>query len=211
MSKALTTFYLIRHGQTDWNKAHKLQGHADNPLNEIGEQQARELAKILKDVPFDLAFSSDLTRAKRTAEIIVLEKKLHVETTKLLRERHFGKFEGEPTKTLLAYFALMKELSHEERKKRRMDDDLENDEEVSTRLITFLRETAITHPGKKILVASHGGMLRMFLLHIGYMTYEQSDKMILENGGYVEIDTDGIDFFIKNVTGLRLRDPKKAS
>src|ERR1041385_1316907 len=95
------TFYLIRHGQTDWNKEHLLQGIVDNVLNEAGERQAKELAKTLHHVHFDLAFSSDLLRAKRTAEIILLEKKVHVETTKLLRERAFGKHEGNPTSTLV--------------------------------------------------------------------------------------------------------------
>src|SRR5258708_18492 len=102
----LTTFYMVRHGQTDWNKQHRLQGTVDNSLNEMGEQQAKELADVLKDVSFDLAFSSDLLRAKRTAEIIVLEKKLHVATTGLLRERSFGKHEGAPATTLVAYFDL---------------------------------------------------------------------------------------------------------
>src|SRR5689334_14138742 len=91
----MTTFYLIRHGETDWNNQHLLQGQIDIPLNAKGEEQAQELAQVLKDINFDLAFSSDLIRAKRTTEIVALEKQLMIETTKTLRERAFGEFEGQ--------------------------------------------------------------------------------------------------------------------
>src|SRR5882672_3444042 len=143
----LTTFYLVRHGQTDWNSKQLLQGQTDIPLNAAGEQQAEDVGKILKTVNFDLAFSSDLLRAKRTAEIIVLEKNLHVQTTSLLRERVFGKLEGGPIDALLAHIQLLKKLNDRERRKYRLDAGVESDEEVTTRLITFLRETAVTHPG----------------------------------------------------------------
>jgi 2,3-bisphosphoglycerate-dependent phosphoglycerate mutase len=198
----LTTFYIVRHGQTSWNSKKLLQGQTDIPLNAAGEQQAKNLAWILHDVNFDLAFSSDLLRAKKTAEIIVLEKKLYVQTTKLLRERTFGELEGQPTELLLAYFNLLKALTHAERAKRKIDEGIESDEEVTTRLLTFLRETAVTHPGKTILVATHGGVLRMILLHTGYLTYEQSDATTVTNMSYVKLETDGTNFFIKEVSGL---------
>lgn len=200
--KKLTTFYLIRHGQTDWNKKRLVQGQLDIPLNKLGEQQARTLADVLEHVQFDLAFSSDLLRAKKTAEIVVLEKALYVATTKLLRERDFGKFQGGTVDALHAYFSLLDGLTHEERFKHKMADDVESDEDVTTRLITFLRETAITHPGKTILVGTHGGILRLVLLHVGYLTYAQSDATSVRNGAYIKIATDGIDFFVKDVIGL---------
>ena len=75
---------------TEWNEIGLIQGHSDSPLTAQGITQAKELAKKLKNVKFDLIFSSDLLRAKRTAEIIALEHKLFVQTSKLLRERDFG-------------------------------------------------------------------------------------------------------------------------
>ena len=208
----MTTFYLIRHGETDWNKARKLQGHTDIPLNATGEQQAKKLTDVLHNVNFDLAFSSDMIRAKRTAEIILLEKKLHIETTKKLRERTFGELEGQSSEIMTAYFALVKALTKEERKKHRMGKNVESDEEVTTRLITFLRETAITHPEKTILVTTHSGLLRMLLLHTGEYSYEALDKFIMENGAYITFRCDGIDFFIDEVVGMTKRDsaPKKS-
>lgn len=209
-TRALTTFYLIRHGQTDWNNKHLLQGSSDIPLNAKGEEQAQELARLLKDVAFDLAFSSDLLRTKRTAEIVVLEKNLYVETTKLLRERNFGKFEGQPVTTLLAYLKLLHRLNHEERANHRIAEGIESDKEVTTRLITFLRETAITHPGKNILAVTHSGILRMILLHTGYHTYEQSDAVYLANGSYIKLESDGIDIFVREVSGVFPREAQES-
>ncbi len=86
-------FYIVRHGQTECNILRKLQGHADIPLNATGEEEAKELAKQFIGTQFAVAFSSDLLRAKRTAEIISLEKNIAVMTTKVLREGNYGKQE----------------------------------------------------------------------------------------------------------------------
>jgi 2,3-bisphosphoglycerate-dependent phosphoglycerate mutase len=201
MNDKVTTFYLVRHGETDWNKKRLVQGQLDIPLNETGEEQAKSLADVLEHVQFDLAFSSDLLRAKRTAEIVVLEKALLVATTQLLRDRNFGKFQGGTVDALRAYFSLLEGLTHEERYKHRMADDVESDEEVTTRLMTFLRETALTHPGKTILVGTHG-ILRMVLIHLGFLTYEQSDETSVKNGAYIKLTSDGVDFFVKETVGL---------
>src|SRR5258706_14102789 len=103
MNNNLTTFYIVRHGETDWNAERRLQGHSDIPLNENGELQAKNLADELQDITFDLAFSSDLLRAKRTAEIIALEHKLEVQTTKLIREKNYGSLEGKPSQIFREY------------------------------------------------------------------------------------------------------------
>ena len=63
--------YFVRHGETDWNKERKIQGQVDIPLNEFGRHLARETAKGLRDVPFDVCFTSPLGRARETAEIIL--------------------------------------------------------------------------------------------------------------------------------------------
>ena len=63
--------YIIRHGQTDWNRARRLQGRTDIPLNEWGRRVAELTREGLKDVTFDVAFTSPLIRAKETAELIL--------------------------------------------------------------------------------------------------------------------------------------------
>jgi broad specificity phosphatase PhoE len=204
MDKQLTTFYIVRHGQTDWNVNKRVQGHTDIPLNETGELQAKELGEKFRNIQFDLAFSSDLMRAKRTAEIILLERKLEVATTELLRERNFGNFEGKPGDALTAFRDLLEKLTEEE-KVSHPDNNIESDENVATRLVTFLRETAITHLGKTILATSHGGVLRVLLVRLGYGTEETLPYGCIENMAWIKLETDGVDFYVKETEGVNKR------
>lgn len=200
-NNSYTIFYIVRHGETEWNTKGLLQGHNDSPLTKRGEEQARETAKILQNIKFDLAFSSDLLRAKRTIEIIALEKKLAVETTKLLRERNFGKYEGQPYAALKTFDELIERLSDEEKFAYKTE-DMESDEDLANRFITFLRETAITHPGKTVLAGTHGGMIRVLLIHLGFTTYEIMAHGKVSNGAYVKLESDGVDFFVKETHGI---------
>ena len=92
--------YLVRHGETDWNQAGLLQGQTDIALNAQGLEQAREAAERLKEVPFEIAFCSSLIRAKRTAEIIIGERKITLTTDERLRELNFGPWEGVDIRTI---------------------------------------------------------------------------------------------------------------
>lgn len=94
--------YLMRHGETEWNKEGRLQGQSDILLNELGLELAEKTAVGLRDIRFDAAFSSPLQRALATAETIVGDRKLPVVTDDRLKEIHFGANEG-------AYFAAAKE------------------------------------------------------------------------------------------------------
>ena len=67
--------YLVRHGETAWNQVRRFQGHEDIPLNAYGRELAKSTAKALKEIPFDAAFCSPLSRAKETAEIILGERR----------------------------------------------------------------------------------------------------------------------------------------
>ena len=204
MKNNFTKFYIIRHGETNWNAKKIVQGQVDIPLNKTGEKQAEALAKELKYEKFDLAFSSDLLRAKRTTEIIALEHKLTVETTRALRERMFGEYEGKTTEKMSqTYSALVTKLNREERLRFKLTDKAESDEEMISRIFTFLRETAIVFPGKKILTGTHGGVIRILLVHLGYMSYEELSRKRILNGGFVILESDGTDFFIKEVNGIK--------
>jgi len=88
------TFYLIRHGQTDWNLIFRWQGHTDIPLNNEGREQARRLGVHLRNVPFDRAISSDSGRAVETAKLALGGRSLPIETNPDLREFNAGTFEG---------------------------------------------------------------------------------------------------------------------
>ena len=82
--------YIIRHGETDWNKEKRLQGRSDTELNEYGIELAEITADALKDVTFDRIYSSPLKRAYRTAEIIRLDRDIEIQTDDRLLEICFG-------------------------------------------------------------------------------------------------------------------------
>lgn len=198
--------YIVRHGETEWNIKQIVQGHRDIPLNKKGEEQALNLGKRLKNVKFDKVFSSDLIRAKRTAELIVFENKLAVATTKTLRERNFGSLEGTD---LQKYLEILSEfskknakLSFKEKAKLRLRNDVETIEEMMGRFITFLREVAVGYPGKNVLVVTHGGIMRNFILHIGFFSEKDFKFGSISNTAYIRLLCDGVDFIVKETFGF---------
>lgn len=86
--------YIIRHGETDWNKARKVQGRADIPLNAYGRHLAEETAEGMKDVQIDLAYTSPLIRARETAEIVLAGRKIPLKECEQIQEIGFGTNEG---------------------------------------------------------------------------------------------------------------------
>jgi Fructose-2,6-bisphosphatase len=196
--------YLVRHGETDWNVKGLVQGHSDIPLNENGRWQAKELAKKLARINFAAAFSSDLIRAKKTAEIVALEKKITLKTITALRERRFGRLEGkshkegEAAKELAFLWSKLAKLTDEEKKKYQLE-DVENDEELMARFIPALREIAIAYPGKNVLVVTHGGVMRAFLIHLGVGDEKTFPPGSIENTSVFKIDSDGVEFWVRNI------------
>src|SRR3989344_1859959 len=205
------TLYIVRHGETEWNIERRVQGHGDSPLTVEGEKAIGDLAKELSSIEFDLVFSSDLLRAKRTAELLVIEKKLAVNTTHLLRERSFGKFEGvlieefrNQNKELLEK---QEKLSKEESWKFKLAEDMESNEEIIQRLLVFLREIAVTYPNKTMLIVTHAGVLRILLEHLGYDV--NPAKGMVKNGAYIKLLSDGDEFEVEELSGITLVENKQ--
>lgn len=201
------TLYIVRHGETEWNKNDIIQGQVDSPLTPAGIEQAKTTAEELKGVHFDAIFSSDLLRARRTAEIIKLERQLAVNTSKLLRERSFGHFEGKPVEEYKSavkhLFEQAQHLPIEEQWKFKFGEDVESDEEIISRFITQLREIAVAYAGKTALVTTHGGCIRAFLIHVGAYEYGSLPPGSFQNAGYVKVLSDGVDFFVKEIKGVK--------
>ena len=159
--------YLVRHGQTDYNKARRLQGILDIPLNDYG----RYLAKITKvgydenNIRFDVAYSSDLSRAYETADILC-DGKLDIIKDTRLREIKFGHFEGfqldnisiDGPKDIALYNCIYDCENYIP------DDDAESFDELYKRTADFLEMLRSTYKnGETILAATHGGCLKGFL------------------------------------------------
>lgn len=202
-SSQTCTLYLVRHGQTQWNVDQIIQGQTDVPLTKIGEQQANEQRKKLKDVSFSKIYSSDLIRAHRTAEILNLEKKLALQTAVSLRERQFGVYQGKSIAEgkkrlweLLAHYS-----SHPYIK----ESGVETNEEMVERSITFLREISVVHPNENILIVTHGGIMRVILLHLGYAKENEFSEGGIQNLSYIRLECDGVEFRVKQTSGISLK------
>ncbi|WP_210481439.1 histidine phosphatase family protein [Naasia sp. SYSU D00948] len=143
----MTHLVLVRHGQTDWNLARRIQGSSDIPLNDTGREQAREAGRLLAEERWDAIVSSPLVRARETAEIIARE--LGIDTVELvpeLRERHYGQAEG------------LTGAEAEERYHGNVP-GRETPEMVLERVRPALVALAEEHPGQSVLVVSHGGVI----------------------------------------------------
>jgi 2,3-bisphosphoglycerate-dependent phosphoglycerate mutase len=161
-----TQVYLIRHGETLWNTERRLQGQLDSPLTADGLQQASLLAAKLSAVRFDAFYSSDLGRARHTAEIIASRSAQNdITFDERIRERHFGSFQG-------LTWEEIKEKFPEEAAKEMSGNPMnvvpggESKQVLLSRTVSFFDEIALRHVDQKILVISHEGVLNVWTRHV---------------------------------------------
>lgn len=201
--------YLIRHGETEWNRDHILMGHSDSPLTEKGIEQANELAVHLQKIDFSAVYSSDSLRAIRTASIVGGVDLSRIHKSVRLRERHFAQFEG---MSVLGYQEANKEsflerdrLPEAKRWNFEIAECVESDASLVTRVISELFRISSEHLGKEVLVSTHGGPIRMFLMRLGYAPYGSLPGGSFKNCGYLVVESDGVELSVKEVNGLRHR------
>jgi probable phosphoglycerate mutase len=157
-----TTIILIRHGETAWNYERRLQGHLDIALNAQGERQAAALAAALADERIDLVISSDLQRARQTAQALADARGMPLALDRALRERCYGGFEG------LLYSEIAERFPAEFAAWQARDVDAElpagaNRGETfrrfAARVTGAMARWAAAHPGKSLALVAHGGVL----------------------------------------------------
>lgn len=207
----LTTFYIVRHGESEGNANHDLgvlleSSPLGSNLTELGIRQVKEIAKKFNSIKFVKVFSSDFIRAHETAKIITEKKNLAIETTHILRERSRGKIVGDLEKKLAKktgnIFDEMEHMTKEEQQTLKKEYDIELREETTSRIITFLREVAIAYPGKTILITCHGAIMRSLLIHLGYGTARELPSGSVRNASYFVLQNDSVDFFLKQTDGI---------
>lgn len=168
-------FYLLRHGETQWNKEWRLQGQRDIELSERGIEQAYKAAERLKDLKVDYAFSSDLKRAVKTGEIVTRSWELELKKEPLLREVNFGKWEG------LRYDDFTP--GEQEEFQSWLDDpDWEapqggSQRELQERIKKFLSQSLEGEEDKKIFVATHGGPIKTIISEALGMDLKNSSRL----------------------------------
>ncbi len=153
----MTTVYLARHGQSDWNAALRWQGHADRPLTELGRRQAAELAERLADTPLDAVYASDLIRARETAEAVATPRGLPLHVLPELREVDVGSWSGltrlEAQERFPEAFARWRDGGHGW-------EDGELYERMAERVVAAVLRVAADHPEGTVLLVAHGGPIR---------------------------------------------------
>jgi broad specificity phosphatase PhoE len=156
-----TTIVLVRHGETDWNRERRFQGHADLPLNDDGRAQVAELAEKLAGERFAAGYTSPLRRAAESAEIVGRRLGLVVHPSDALREVDVGSWSGLTWREVEERFP--------EGFSRWVDwkvegwEDGEQYEDFSRRVLGGLLEIAARHPGEQVLAMTHGGPIRTAL------------------------------------------------
>ena len=161
-------FILIRHGQTRENLLHILQGQMDTELDETGIAQAHTTAEAIRNLPIDIAFSSDLKRAMLTTQIALANRpEIKIIPTKALREWCLGRFQGMTWDQIRQENPIIPKLFTEE-SRTISEYGVETKQDLQQRVSDFFWKTAQEHPGKNILICTHGGvMLRIFRLVTG--------------------------------------------
>ena len=176
---------LVRHGESINNKQNIIGG--DSPLTLLGRKQAQFTKQSLKDIYFDEVYSSDLKRAVETAEIISGKSLPSSHKLAELRERDFGSLEKKSNKYHDEEHEIRLTLEHKDNWVYKHVDDMENDEEVSTRFLTALENLAEHNLGKTILIAAHGAAIRTSLMKLKGWTYQDIPQGSFKNAGYVEL------------------------
>ena len=180
--------FIVRHGETVWNREGRIQGHTDVALSAKGKEQAARLAQRLQAVSFDAAYSSDLCRASETAAAILVGRDVRHHRTPELREYHKGGFEGMTDAELRARFPaeyptyVSKDLDY-------APEGGESTREVSARMSTAINGIKERHLDDTVLVVGHGGSLRAAMMALLGMPMDANWRFVFGNCTLTIVDT----------------------
>lgn len=181
----LTTFALVRHGQTDWNAQRRLQGSTDIPLNDVGRGQARGAVEILSGHAWDAVVSSPLSRAAETAGLIAAGLGLRVARhVPELTERSFGAAEGLQAGPELEALRIPGGFRGGE-----------SEDEAASRGLAALEALAEEFRGRRVLVVAHGTLIRVSLSRAIGRTLQSVDNAVLNLAHHHAVDGWKLEYF----------------
>jgi 2,3-bisphosphoglycerate-dependent phosphoglycerate mutase len=189
------TLVLVRHGQSQWNLENRFTGWEDVPLTEQGRDEARRSGRLLRDMAFDQAFTSDLQRAARTLDI-VLEENRHtpvpIVADEALNERHYGNLQG------LNKAETAKKYGDEQVHIWRRSYDVappggESLADTAARTLPYFESkiAPLVKDGKKVLVVAHGNSLRSIVMDLEKLSREQVMELNIPTGVPIVYEIDG--------------------
>ena len=184
-SMTLTTFALVRHGQTDWNAQRRLQGSTDIPLNDVGRGQASDAVSVLSGHEWDAIVSSPLSRAAETADLIAAGLGLSV-TRRVpeLTERSFGPAEGLQAGPELDALRTPGGFR-----------GAEGEDEAASRGLGALEALAEEFRGRRVLVVAHGTLIRVSLSRAIGRALQSIDNAALNLAHHHAVDGWQLEYF----------------
>jgi 2,3-bisphosphoglycerate-dependent phosphoglycerate mutase len=187
-----TRLCIVRHGETDWNAARRIQGHVDIPLNVVGHSQAAATAHGIVGEKFAAIYSSDLIRTMQTANTLAGIAGVQVQAEPGLRERHFGRMQG------MTYEEIQAQDVVEAARFRQRDPyyDFGGGETLiafADRIHATVERLATTHPGQTLLLVTHGGVLDIIHRRISGRGLSAPRDFTVPNAAlnWIEIDPKG--------------------
>jgi alpha-ribazole phosphatase len=199
----LARLILVRHGETEWNKSLRYQGQSDVPLSEYGIEQAARVSDRLAGEEIDAIYSSDLSRARETAEIIASRHgRVEICQSPLLREMNFGEAEGmifdeikERYPEIAGEFQAWRTRSPEVRAP-----NGESIAQLVARVARFAEKLKEHKPEETVLVVAHGGSLQVLICLLLGIGLEHWFQVRLSNASVTIMDTsrDGAAFIVLN-------------
>lgn len=164
-SMGQTTVWIIRHGETEWNRLGRWQGQKDTDLSELGRRQAEATAQRMRSIPLDAIYSSDLRRASQTAAAAAGYHGLAVTCDRRLRERGFGILEGLTRTQMAGQFPELHQLL-EGRDPAWAPPEGESLVQRHKRAVEAFAQIAAAHSGQHIALFTHGGIVDTLLRHV---------------------------------------------
>jgi broad specificity phosphatase PhoE len=183
----MTTLFFVRHGETEWNRVGRWQGHADIPLSEEGKQQAATLGErfVTERQEFDHIYASDLGRALQTAQIVAAALGMPVHPLIELREMHLGGWSGLTSAEIRTQYADDWE-AFERGEDFRRGEHGESLADIRARIAEVIERLVAEHPGQRLLVVTHGGTIRAAMHYIQQRTGD-STEIFIGNTSVTEI------------------------
>ncbi len=162
--------YLMRHGETKWNKRSKLQGQVDIPLAPKGIEQAEMTSEGMKDIPFDHIFSSPLKRAYKTAQVVRRDRPIEIVRDDRLKEMSFGTSEGKIIGKIMANPAMVRyqrfRLDPAHFRPAKYGEYFQDVLKTNRRILSRRRLFHLEGKAENVLIVAHGCVVRSFILNL---------------------------------------------
>ncbi|SUZ82654.1 uncharacterized protein METZ01_LOCUS35508 [marine metagenome] len=177
-----TEIILIRHGETEWNSQQRMQGHSNSDLSEVGRGQIQALGELMKNVSFDHIYSSDSLRARQTAEAVTQYSGHTLQFDQRIREKNLGVFEGltstEAKERHPEIYRLFKTAGANY-----VIDEGESTQQLLERALEFIEEIRLRHPQERVVMVTHGGVVRVLMKHALGLSIDAPTRFIIKNTG----------------------------